>query len=164
MDGLNFFNSYWQFSRVNLNMTNCKTAFLALELNYSTNVKIENSTFGHWTFKQVQNIIMKNCSNSVDKDSKPLSCTFPLWKIITLCVGCPIVLLAAMILNKKWSWIKYRCRSTNDDDSQDLSKMTYDVFVSYRYFLFPKVFKDVIPSYFFRNKLMRINFYQRSPR
>ena len=30
MDGLNFLNSFWQFSHVNLNMINCETALLTL--------------------------------------------------------------------------------------------------------------------------------------
>ena len=69
MDGLSFLNSYWQFSHVNLNMINCETPFLTLKLKYSTNVIIDNCTFGDWTFKQVQKVIIKNCSNTVDMGS-----------------------------------------------------------------------------------------------
>ena len=137
MDELNFLNSHWQFSHVNLNMTNCETVFLALEIKYSINVSIENCSFGDWTFKEVQNVIIRNCSNRVDRDSKALSYAFPLWKIITLCVGCTILIVAAIILNRKCTLIKfhYYARFTNDDDSQDLSEMDYDAFVSYRYLI-----------------------------
>ena len=70
-------------------------------------------------------------------DTASLDCGFPLWKIITICVGCTIVIVAAIILNRRWTFIKYHfyARFTNDDDSQDLSEMKYDAFVSCRYFL-----------------------------
>ena len=59
MDGLNFLQSYWQFSLVNLNMMNCHAAFLILELKYSQRVIVNNCTFGNWTFTQVQHIVIK---------------------------------------------------------------------------------------------------------
>ena len=67
-------------------------------------------------------------------DAAPLGCGFPLWKIITLAVGSTIVIVVAIIVTKKWKSIKYHYFShlTNDDDSQDLSLMKYDAFVSYR--------------------------------
>ena len=65
MDGLNFFQSYWQFSRVNINMINCNAAFLMFELKYSKNIIVNNCTFGNWTFTQVQQVIIKECSNSI---------------------------------------------------------------------------------------------------
>ena len=76
MDGLYDFISgaYWQLFGVNLNMINCHTTFLTLELKKSTNIKAENSTFGEWKFTEVQEIIIKNCSNSIQKgSSKTLS-------------------------------------------------------------------------------------------
>ena len=158
MHGLNFLDSHWQFSHVNLNMTNCETAFLSLELKYLTNANIENCTFGNWTFKQVQNVIIKNCSNTVHTNSKTSDCAFPLWKIINVCVGCTILIVAAIILNRKWKMIKYHyyVRFTNDDDSQDLSEMEYDAFVSYRFLIFKillqgthlKQYEIIIPQYF----------------
>ena len=64
MDGLNFLKSCWHFNSVNLKMTNCYAAFLTLDLKYVTNVFIENSIFGNWTFRQVQHIFVKNSSTS----------------------------------------------------------------------------------------------------
>ena len=64
MDGLSFLKSYWHFNSVNLKIINCYAAFLTLDLKYATNVFIENSTFGNWTFTQVQHIFVKNSSTS----------------------------------------------------------------------------------------------------
>ena len=63
MDELDFLNSYWQFSHVNLNMINCETA---LKLKYLTNAMIDNCTIEDAAFKQVQKVIIKNCSSTVD--------------------------------------------------------------------------------------------------
>ena len=65
MDGLSFLNSHWQFYSVNLDMINCHAEFLTLELEDIKNVTIENSTFGNWSFKQVQHVFIKNSSSSV---------------------------------------------------------------------------------------------------
>ena len=67
-------------------------------------------------------------------DKSSLGCGFPLWAIITLVVGSTAVLILAVVLNRKWTLIKYHyyARFTNDDDSQDLSLMKYDVFISHR--------------------------------
>ena len=68
-------------------------------------------------------------------DTSSLNCGFPLWKIIILAVVSTIVIVVAMIVvNSKWSCIKYHyyARFSNDDDSQDMSLMKYDAFVSYR--------------------------------
>ena len=61
---LHFLDSHWQFSGVDINMINCDTAFLVLELKHSNNVIIKNCTFGNWTFTQVQHVVIKNCSNA----------------------------------------------------------------------------------------------------
>ena len=67
-------------------------------------------------------------------DKSSLGCGFPLWTIITVVLGSTAVIVIAVILNRKWTWIKFRfyAHFTNDDDSQDLSLMKYDAFVSYR--------------------------------
>ena len=67
-------------------------------------------------------------------DKSSLGCGFPLWAIITLVVGATATLIFAVILNRKWAAIKFHfyAHFTNDDDSQDLSQMKYDAFVSYR--------------------------------
>ena len=59
---------------------------------------------------------------------------FPVWAIITIVLGATFIIVIAVILNRKWTWIKFRYyeRFTNDDDPQDLSLMKYDVFISYR--------------------------------
>ena len=71
MNGLKFLDSYWQFLDVNVNMINCHAASLTLELKYSISVIVENCTFGNWIFTKVQKVFIKNCSNSIDKDSIP---------------------------------------------------------------------------------------------
>ena len=68
MDGFKFINSSWQLYFVNVNMINCHTEILKLDIRYSANVTIENSIFGYWTFEQVQEVKIKNCSNSISKD------------------------------------------------------------------------------------------------
>ena len=74
MDGLNFLNSNWQIYLLNLNMINTESTLLWLDINYSANVRVENSTFGFWMFSEVQNVIIKNGS-SVD-EAFPPSLTF----------------------------------------------------------------------------------------
>ena len=61
-----------------------------------------------------------------------LGCGFPLWGIISLVVGSTILIILAVIINRKWTMIKfhYYARFTNDDDSQDLQDMKFDAFVS----------------------------------
>ena len=75
VDEFNFLNSYWHFSHVNLNMINCETAFLTLKSKYSTNVIIDNCTFGDWTFKKVQKVINNTAdmgsTDSIDKSLVP---------------------------------------------------------------------------------------------
>ena len=68
IDGLNFLNSYWQFFVVNVWMVKCDAASLTLELTNIRNVTIENCTFGNWTFRQVEDFMIKNSRNSVLKD------------------------------------------------------------------------------------------------
>ena len=65
-------------------------------------------------------------------DSTLLGCGFPLWGIILLVVGSTFVIILAVIINRKWTTIKfhYYAKFTNDDDSQDVSQMKYDAFVS----------------------------------
>ena len=66
-------------------------------------------------------------------DIESLGCFgFPLWKIITLAVGSTMVIVVAIILARKWKSIKFHYYTyfTNDDDSQDLSEMKYDAFIS----------------------------------
>ena len=64
MDELSFFNSSWQLFSVNLTIRNCHIAFSMLDVRYSTNVRVENSTFGFWTFTHVQQIVIINCSSN----------------------------------------------------------------------------------------------------
>ena len=66
MDSLNFVNSYWQFFGVNVGRVKCDAASLTLDLTNLRNVTIENCTFGNWTFRQVDHIIIKNSSTSKD--------------------------------------------------------------------------------------------------
>ena len=68
-------------------------------------------------------------------DKVPLGCVFPMWAIITLAVGATSAIIVAVVLHRTWTWIKFQFykRFTNDDDSQDVSKMKYDAFVSYRW-------------------------------
>ena len=63
ISGLNFTNSYWQLSGVNVQMEKCQAAFLTLEIKSLTNAIVENSTLGNWTFIHVQHIFMKNNRN-----------------------------------------------------------------------------------------------------
>ena len=58
----------------------------------------------------------------------------PLWPIITIVPVATSIIIVVVIVNRKWTLIKfhYYTRFTNDDDSQDLSLMKYDGFVSYR--------------------------------
>ena len=69
-------------------------------------------------------------------DEVSLECLggFPLWEIITLTVVSTTVIVAAITVARKWKTIKYHyyARFTKDDDSQDLSEMTHDAFVSCR--------------------------------
>ena len=68
-------------------------------------------------------------------DKESLGCFgFPLWKIITLGVGATIAIIVTIIVARKWKSIKfhYYAYFTKDDDSQDLSKLKYDAFVSCR--------------------------------
>ena len=67
-------------------------------------------------------------------DKSSLGCGFPLWAIITVVLGSTAVIIVAVILSRKWTAIKFHfyAHFTNDDDSQDLSLMKYDAFVSYR--------------------------------
>ena len=44
-------------------MINCHASSLALELKDVTDATIQNCTFGHWTFRQVQNIFIENITN-----------------------------------------------------------------------------------------------------
>ena len=48
-------------------MIDCHAAFLVLELKYSQRVIVNNCTIGNWTFTQVQQVVIKNCSNSITK-------------------------------------------------------------------------------------------------
>ena len=68
MEGLNFVNSYWQFSRVNVWMVKCDAAFLTLELTHLKNVTIENCTFGNWTFRHVKHVMIQNSKSSILKN------------------------------------------------------------------------------------------------
>ena len=68
-------------------------------------------------------------------DASSLGCGFAMWKIITLgSTVVIVVVVVAIIVARKWKSIKYHYYAcfTNDDDSQDLSEMKYDAFVSSR--------------------------------
>ena len=68
-------------------------------------------------------------------DTATLGCGFPLWGIITFGIGSGVfIIVLIIIVSRKWTTIKFRyySRFTNDDDSQDLSQMKYDAFISYR--------------------------------
>ena len=64
---LNFLNSYWILNNVNLEMINCHASSLVLELKDLTNVTIQNCTLGNWTFRKVQNIFIKNVTNTFNE-------------------------------------------------------------------------------------------------
>ena len=68
-------------------------------------------------------------------DKVALGCVFPVWAIVTIVLGATFIIVAAVVVNRKWTTIKFHfyAHFTNDDDSQDLSLMKYDAFVSYRY-------------------------------
>ena len=68
LDGLSFLNSHWIFYCGNVEITNCHTASLVLELKEVTNATIQNCTIGNWTFSKVQNTFIKNCNNILNKD------------------------------------------------------------------------------------------------
>ena len=63
-----------------------------------------------------------------------LGCVFPFWTIIAVVIGTTSAIITAIVVTRKWTLIKFQfyAHFTNDDDSQDLSQMKYDVFVSYR--------------------------------
>ena len=63
MDGLIFQNSYWMIFSLNIEIINCHTASLVLELKCLTHAIIQNCTFGNWTFVEVQNAFIRNCNN-----------------------------------------------------------------------------------------------------
>ena len=67
-------------------------------------------------------------------DKVALGCVFPVWAIITIVLGATVIIVVAVVVNRKWTLIKfhYYARFTNDDDFQDFSPMIYDAFVSYR--------------------------------
>ena len=67
-------------------------------------------------------------------DKVSLGCVFPVWAIVTIVLGATSLIIVAVVVNRKWTLIKYHYyrHFTNDDDSQDLSLMKYDAFVSYR--------------------------------
>ena len=67
-------------------------------------------------------------------DKVALVCVFPVWAIVMIVLGATLIIIAAVVVNRKWTLIKYRyyAHFTNDDDSQDISPMIYDAFVSYR--------------------------------
>ena len=68
-------------------------------------------------------------------DISSLGCGFPLWEIIILAIGVGVfIIVIFIIVCRQWTKIKYNYYShfTNDDDSQDISQMKYDAFVSYR--------------------------------
>ena len=71
-------------------------------------------------------------------DKVSLGCVFPLWAIVTIALGGTLLVVVAVVVNRKWTLIKFRfyARFTNNDDSQDLTLMKYDAFVSYRLLLF----------------------------
>ena len=69
LDGLNFLQACWQLFYVNVNMIKCHTKFLKLDIGYSVNATLENSTFGYWSFADVQDIVIRNCINSINTDS-----------------------------------------------------------------------------------------------
>ena len=71
MDGLNFLRSYWQIFRVNLRMTNSESTLLRLDVTYSVNVTVENSTFGFLIFTEVHNVVIENSSCSVTEAPAP---------------------------------------------------------------------------------------------
>ena len=67
LDGLKFLESYWVLNGVNLDMTNCHSGFLVLDLKHLTHAIIRNCTFGVWIFKKVQNVFIKNCNNTIEE-------------------------------------------------------------------------------------------------
>ena len=62
LDGLNFLNSYWKFYGGNVEIISCNAASLVLELKYLKHAIIQNCTFGHWLFQNVNNAFIKNCN------------------------------------------------------------------------------------------------------
>ena len=66
IDNLFFHISFWQLVLVNISMTNCHAVLLRLELKLSTLATLQNSVFKYWIFEQVQQVIIKNCTNSID--------------------------------------------------------------------------------------------------
>ena len=60
MNGLNFSNSHWQIFHVNLQMIECQTTFLTMELINVTDVTVDNCLFGNLTFMQVEQVIISN--------------------------------------------------------------------------------------------------------
>ena len=74
LNKLNFFNSQWIFYGVNVEIINCHTAFLSVELKNLTHAIIQNCTFGNWKFIKVQNALIKNCNIVFHEDvSKSLN-------------------------------------------------------------------------------------------
>ena len=60
MNGLHFSNSHWQLFHVSLQMIECHTNFLTLELTDTIDVSVGNSSLGSWSFKHVQQFIISN--------------------------------------------------------------------------------------------------------
>ena len=75
LDRLNFLNSSWIIYGVNVEIINCNTASLVLELQYLKHAIIQNCTFGHWLFQNVNNAFIKNCTNTFN-EGVPTSLTF----------------------------------------------------------------------------------------
>ena len=67
LDGLNFLNSHWMFSGVNVEIINCNATSLVLALKYLGIAIIQNCTFGNWTFRKVQKAFIISCTNIFDE-------------------------------------------------------------------------------------------------
>ena len=81
---------------------------------------------------------------------------FPVWAIITIALGATLIIVIAVVVNRKWTLIKfhYYARFTNDDDSQDLSPMLYDAFVSYRLVIYQPI---LLPNIIINNRKTGVN-------
>ena len=66
-----------------------------------------------------------------------MGCVFPTWAIITIALLACIIIIMAIVVNRKLEKIKFYMFVhfnvlTDDDGSEDLDEMEFDGFITYR--------------------------------
>ena len=74
MEGIDISNSKWKLSRLNLHMKDCNATLLELKYSESNSISIEDCTLDTWSFKNVKQVMIKNCTN--DAPGTPIKLNF----------------------------------------------------------------------------------------